>query len=129
MFHAIPAVKLCLICRKCCTGGEEAEEETHSEDPGILSGSRGIDTPQEEGTTWTCSFVCNVNQRVGSLKRILSQLRLIPLSQTYVLRLYCDFEDYPLMSFLFVIGQSIEEQFKSCFSIRSANYGIVLFQI
>ncbi len=43
--------------RKRSCSGEEAEEETHSEDPGVLSGSRGLNGPQEEGTTWTCSVV------------------------------------------------------------------------
>lgn len=41
-----------LIDRKCSHAGEEAEEETHSEDPGVLPGGRGLHQPQEEGTEW-----------------------------------------------------------------------------
>lgn len=37
--------------RKCSCAGEEAQEETHSEDPGVLSGGRGLNRPQEEGIT------------------------------------------------------------------------------
>ncbi len=39
-----------LIHRKCSCAGEEAEEETHTEDPGVLSGGRDLHRPQEEGT-------------------------------------------------------------------------------
>lgn len=44
-----------LVHRKRSSAGEEAKEETHSEDPGVLSRGRGFNKPQEEGTPWSCS--------------------------------------------------------------------------
>lgn len=38
-----------MLTRKRSSAGEETEEETNSEDPGVLSGGRGFNRPQEKG--------------------------------------------------------------------------------
>lgn len=56
-----PCGSLCgVIDRKRSCAGEEAEEETDSEDPRILSGGRGLAGPQEEGTAGGVAFIVGV---------------------------------------------------------------------
>lgn len=50
VFWKLFLLKANLVHRKRSSAGEEAEEETHSEDPRVLSGGRGFSRLQEEGT-------------------------------------------------------------------------------